>query len=158
MLESVSSRTSSAVAVALTTTLLLAGCVTRSAYDGVVAERDHISEQNRNLRLKTAAVVDVALGLSAELSLREHELAALQREQEELADEIAAWAVLGEIKMQLLADGLHITLPHDVLFTTGAAELKPEGRKLLGELVAEIKQQQEIRQGDPARARLPFLN
>ncbi len=141
MLRIVSSRTFSAVAIALTGTMLFSGCVTRSAYNEVVAARDRLSEQNRNLGRQAVAVMDVASGLSAELSLRERELAQLKREQEELADEIEAWAVLGAIKMQLLADGLHITLPHDVLFTSGAAELKPEGRKLLGELVTEIKQQ-----------------
>ncbi len=141
MLRIVSSRTFSAVAIALTGTMLFAGCVTRSAYNEVVAARDQLREQNRNLRRQAVAVMDVASGLSAELSLRERELAQLKREEEELADEIEAWAVLGAIKMQLLADGLHITLPHDVLFASGGAELKPEGRKLLGELVSEIKQQ-----------------
>ncbi len=43
--------------------------------------------------------------------------------------------------MQLLADGLHILLPHDVLFASGSVELKSEGRKLLGELATEIKEQ-----------------
>jgi chemotaxis protein MotB len=43
--------------------------------------------------------------------------------------------------MHLLADGLHITLPHDVLFASGSVELKPEGEQVLRELVAEIKQQ-----------------
>ena len=129
------------IAVALSGTMLFAGCVTRSAYDEVVAQRDELSQENQDLRLRTTVVADVAAGLSAELSLREREFAQLKREQDELADEIVAWAVLGAIKMQLLADGLHITLPHDVLFETGSAKLKPEGRKLLGELVAEIKQQ-----------------
>jgi len=136
-----SSRTLSGVAIALTGAMLFSGCVTRGAYDEVVAERDELSAENQNLRRQTAAVAGVAAGLSVELSLAERQLAQLEREQEELADEIAAWAVLGAIKMQLLADGLHITLPHDVLFKSGSVELKPEGRKLLGELVSEIKQQ-----------------
>ena len=77
--------------------------------------------------------------LSAELMLAEHEIALLQLEQEELADEVAGWAVRGAIKMQLLADGLHIMLPHDVLFDSGSVKLKPEGLELLSELAEEIK-------------------
>jgi chemotaxis protein MotB len=43
--------------------------------------------------------------------------------------------------MQLLADGLHIMLPHDVLFSSGSVKLKPEGMELLSELAEEIKLQ-----------------
>ena len=64
-----------------------------------------------------------------------------EREQEELADEVASWALLGAIKMQMLADGLHLILPHDVLFASGSTRLSPEGKKLVVELVAEINQQ-----------------
>ncbi len=126
---------------ALTGSMLFSGCVTNKAYDEVVAQRDELKLENEELRRETSAVETVAVGLLAELDLVEHEIAMMQLEQEELADEIAAWAVQGAIKMQLLADGLHILLPHDVLFASGSVELKPEGRKLLGELAAEIKEQ-----------------
>jgi chemotaxis protein MotB len=141
MLRIPSPRTFGVTAVMLAASLLFTGCVTRSAYNEVVAERDDLTVQNRVLRSRAAAMTDVAAGLSAEQTLREQELAQLRREQEELADEIAAWAVLGAIKMQLLADGLHILLPHDVLFASGSAVLKPEGEKLVGELVQELGQQ-----------------
>ena len=141
MLRTLSSRPLAIVAFALGVSVLAAGCVTRATYDEVVSERDRLTQQNSSLRRQAAAVSGVAAGLSVELTLRDRELAQLKREQEELADEIAGWAVLGAIKMQLLADGLHITLPHDVLFASGSVDLKPEGEKLLRELVAEIKQQ-----------------
>ena len=141
MLRNFSSRALTIAAAGLTASLLTAGCVTRSSYNEVVTERDQLTEVNQNLRRQAAAASGVAAGLSIELTLRDRELAQLKREQEELADEIAAWALLGAIKMQLLADGLHITLPHDVLFASGSVELKPEGQKMLRELVAEIKQQ-----------------
>jgi chemotaxis protein MotB len=141
MLRKLSSRALAPVAVGLAAFLLSAGCVTRSTYDTVVAERDQLTAENQGLRRKAATVTDVAAGLSMQLALRDREVAQLKREQEELADELAAWALLGAIKMQLLADGLHITLPHDVLFASGSVNLKPEGQKVLRELVAEIKQQ-----------------
>ena len=141
MLRNLSSRALAITAVGLTASLLSAGCVTRSSYSELVTERDQLTEVNQKLRRQAAAASGVAAGLSIELALRDRELALLKREQEELADEIETWALLGAIKMHLLADGLHITLPHDVLFASGSVELKPEGEKLLRELVAEIKQQ-----------------
>ena len=110
------------VVLALSLPVLTAGCVTRGTYDEVVAERDQLTQDNQRLRRQTSAASGVAAGLSMELALRDRELAQLKQEQEELADEIVAWAVLGAIKMQLLADGLHITLPHDVLFASGSVE------------------------------------
>ena len=123
MPKDLSSRVAAIVALGLTAALLTAGCVTRGKYDGVVAERDRLTEENQNLRRQTATVAGVAADLSMELRLRDREIEQMQREQEELADEIEAWAMLGAIKMQLLADGLHITLPHDVLGRFGAARV-----------------------------------
>ena len=114
--------------------LLSAGCVTRGSYDEVVEERDQ-------LRLQADTMTEVATELSDELVLREQELAVLEMEQQELADEVAGWAVRGAIKMQMLADGLHLVLPHDVLFASGGADLTADGEQLIVELVKEIAQQ-----------------
>jgi chemotaxis protein MotB len=129
------------VAIVLAGFMLLSGCVTKSTYSDVVAERDEIIIENVELRRLVAEEADFAVELSAELMLAEEEIATLQLAQEELADEVAEWAVRGAIKMQLLADGLHIMLPHDVLFASGSVELKPEGQELLRELTEEIKSQ-----------------
>jgi flagellar motor protein MotB len=129
-----SSRTFVAAVVALAASLALAGCVTRGSYDEVVAERDQ-------LRRRNAGLTDVAAGLGVELALRNREVAILEREQQELADEVARWAVRGAIEMHLLADGLHIILPHDVLFGSGEADLSAQGESMIAELVQEIKQQ-----------------
>ena len=136
-----SSRTFIGVVVALAVSLLLASCVTRGKYDAVVAERDHLARAHDASVLRADAATDVAAGLSYGLRLRDRELALMRREQEELADEIAKWALLGAIQMQLLADGLHIVVPHDVLFGSGATDLTPEGRELIGELVEELGSQ-----------------
>lgn len=120
--------------VSLTALLLLAGCVSRGTYNEVVEERDQF-------RRRSAALTGVAAGLGSELMLRDRQVALLEREQQELADEVARWAVRGAIQMQLLADGLHLILPHDVLFGTGTTALSTEGQKLIVELVQELKQQ-----------------
>jgi chemotaxis protein MotB len=128
------SRTSFLLAAAATAFLLLAGCVTRGSYDEVVEERDRLLRQNTVLE-------DDTIELSTELILRDLEVAQLESEQQELADEVTRWAVRGAIKMQMLADGLHLTLPYDVLFASGTTTLSDEGRELIVELVQEINQQ-----------------
>lgn len=120
--------------VAVATLLVFAGCVSRGTYDQVVLERDMLSVRVQN-------VANVAVNLNRTVRLRDTEIAELEREQQELADEVARWAVRGAIKMQLLADGLHLILPHDVLFESGTTQLSPEGTKLVVELVQEINQQ-----------------
>jgi chemotaxis protein MotB len=128
------SRTSFLLAAAAAAFLLLAGCVTRGSYDEVVEERDQLLRQNTVLE-------DDTIELSTELILRDLEVAQLESEQQELADEVTRWAVRGAIKMQMLADGLHLTLPYDVLFASGTTTLSDEGRELIVELVQEINQQ-----------------
>jgi chemotaxis protein MotB len=116
------------------TLLVLSGCVTRSSYDQVATERDQLARRNSEL-------ASLAIALDRTVRLRDKEIAVLEVEQLELADEVSRWAVRGAIKMQMLADGLHLILPQDVLFASGATELSPEGEDLIGEFVQEISQQ-----------------
>jgi chemotaxis protein MotB len=114
--------------------LLLSGCVTESSYNKVVKERNDLRQAN-------AALEDETVELGTELMLRDLEVAQLEQEQEELADEVERWAVRGAIKMMMLADGLHLILPQDVLFASGTTQLSSDGHELIVELVKEINQQ-----------------
>jgi chemotaxis protein MotB len=121
--------------VALATAfLLLSGCVTENSYNKVVKERNELRQAN-------AALEDETVEMGTELMLRDLEVAQLERQQQELADEVERWAVRGAIKMMLLADGLHLILPHDVLFASGTTRLSSDGHELIVELVQEINQQ-----------------
>jgi chemotaxis protein MotB len=128
------SRRPFALVASLTASLVLGGCVSRGSYDAVVEERDQ-------LRRLSVAVESNAADLGNQLMLRTLQVSQLEREQQELADEVARWAVRGAIQMQLLADGLHLVLSHDVLFTSGTTTLSNKGRALIVELVQEINQQ-----------------
>jgi len=134
MRELIISRPTFLLVTATTAFLFLTGCVTESSYNKVVEERNQLREQN-------AALEGDTIDLSTELMLRDLEVAQLEREQQELTDEVTRWAVRGAIKMQMLADGLHLILPHDVLFASGTTTLSDEGHELIEELVHEINQQ-----------------
>ncbi len=129
------------VTIPLAALSLLAGCVTQGTYDEMVAERDRLVTDNQVLRQQRVALTDVAMGLGAELAVADREVAMLERKQQELADEVARWAVRGAIQMHLLKDGLHLILPHDVLFESGSSALTSEGQELVTELVRELEQQ-----------------
>jgi chemotaxis protein MotB len=122
----------------LAAVLLLSSCVSQGTYDEVVAERDQLLVDRALLQRQNQAVATAAKSLQFEVALRDREIAHLEREQRELEDDVARWAVRGAIKMQLLADGLHLTLPHDVLFQSGSVALKAEGVEMVKELAAEI--------------------
>jgi chemotaxis protein MotB len=124
----------------LATPLLLGACVTRSSFDEVTAERDSLAQANRVLASKTVALTATTGILIKELALQDLELAELEREQRELADDVARWMVMGAVKMMMLADGLHVLLPHEVLFESGASSLSAQGETIVKELVAEISQ------------------
>ena len=120
--------------LALFLLLVLCGCVTRSKYDSLMVERNDLARKNAELS-------SLAVTLDRSLRMRDHEIVALEREQQELADEVARWAMAGAVKMLMLADGLHLVLPHDVLFSSGTTDLSADGRKLIVELVEELEQQ-----------------
>jgi chemotaxis protein MotB len=128
-------------------TALALGCVPRGRYMDVVHERDNLDRQNERLleRVETvqrrqSAMVDVALGLETEIALLEGERALLQREQGELAEELAGLAGGGRIEMKLLEDGLHLVLAEELVFDAGSAELHASGREVLSRIVGELEE------------------
>lgn len=116
----------------LAATLSATGCVSRSSYNEVVQERDQVVQANTNLKRNFNEVND-------RLTLASLDVAQLELEQAELLDEVEKWAVLGAIEMKILSDGLHVTLPQDVLFASGTATLSDKGREMIAEFSQEIK-------------------
>ena len=120
---------------------LLTGCVSWAAYDKVVAERDAAVDDAMSVKMNNVVLGRMAVNMGGELALKKREVAQLEREQQELADDVERWAIRGAIEMKLLADGLHLVLPHDVLFASGSGSLKPDGEELIKELVVELEKQ-----------------
>ena len=118
--------------IVLATSFVLAGCVSKQKYEA-------LEQENAGLRDENMKLTEASLFLSSELLETDKEVQMLEQQQEALADEIARWARAGAVKMELLASGLQIILPNEVLFTTGSADLKPEGQDLLKELVGALE-------------------
>ena len=113
-------------------TLSAIGCVSQGKYDA-------LEQENSKLRSENMQLTEASLFLSGELLEADREVEVLERQQEELADEVARWALAGAVEMELLASGVQIVLPNEVLFATGSANLKPEGQALVKELVGALE-------------------
>lgn len=110
----------------------LAGCVSKEKYEA-------LEKENAELRVENKQLTEGSLFLSGQLLDSDREVAVLEQQQTALSDEVARWAVAGAVKMELLRNGLQITLPNEVLFATGSADLKLDGQNLLKELVAALE-------------------
>ena len=116
----------------VTAWLGLAGCVSQEKYDALEKENDGLRAENRQLAA-------ASLFLWGELLEADQEMLTLERQQQALEDEVARWAALGAVEMELLRSGLRIVLPNEVLFESGSADLKPAGETLIGELVGALE-------------------
>jgi len=118
--------------ILLATSFTLAGCVSKEKYE--VLEQENAGLRDENMKLTEAS-----LFLSVELLETDKEVQMLEQQQEALNDEIARWALAGAVKMELLASGLQIILPNEVLFAPGSANLKSKGQDILKELVEALE-------------------
>ena len=118
--------------LALASIISSTGCVTRGSYEDVVQELDQATQKNTALKASN-------IELSDELTLVSLDVAQLEIEQAELIDDVKKWATLGAIEMKVMSDGLHVILPHDVLFSSGTSTLSAAGRQLIAEFSHEVK-------------------
>lgn len=117
----------------LAASFVLAGCVSKGQYEA-------LEKENADLRIENKQLTEGSLFLAGQLLDSDRETAVLEQQQAALTDEVARWAVAGAVKMELLRNGLQITLPNEVLFATGSADLKLDGQSLLKELVGALQQ------------------
>ena len=117
---------------ALAASVVLAGCVSKEKYEA-------LEKENADLRVENKQLNEGSLFLSGQLLDSDREVAVLEQQQSALSDDVSRWAAAGAVKMELLRSGLQITLPNEVLFATGSADLKLDGQKLLKELVDALQ-------------------
>ncbi len=119
--------------------VLLSACVTQQRYDDVVAERDALVLRTEQLTAQRGELADVAAALGTELLLRDREVTILQRTERDLRAELATEIVAGEIEIALQRDGLHVVLPHSLLFAEGSSDIGDDGRQLVLKLVDDFQ-------------------
>jgi chemotaxis protein MotB len=118
---------------------LLSACVTQQRYDDLLAERDVLVLSNERLTSQRGELADVAAALGTELLLRDREVSILEQTERDLRAELATEIIAGEIEIALQRDGLHVVLPHSVLFAEGSADIAADGRGMVLKLVDDFQ-------------------
>ena len=138
----------------------LQGCVSPTAYNKVVEEKNICVSENANLKTQIVQR-DVALNTlkqerdsagaaAANLQGQNQQLAKMLAEERRQADEAkAAYGnivshlkdslVANEIDVQLMKSGVTVSLPGEVVFDPGSAQLSAQGTKILTEIAANLK-------------------
>lgn len=103
---------------------LLTACVSSGKYDALMEEKVDLEHEN--------------LAIMEELHIQDAEITQMQQEQDELAEDLSDLLVAGMLKMELLADGLHLILSEEVLFGSGETQLHEKGEQVIGQVVDEL--------------------
>ncbi|NRB42948.1 MAG: OmpA family protein [Pseudomonadales bacterium] len=113
------------------TAALLTGCVSSSKYSALQEENVQLVAANKSL----ASDADF---LFEELLLQDEQIEQLHIEQDQLVEGFADLITAGMLKMEMLADGLHLTLNEAVLFASSETELSDSGKKVVADVAKEL--------------------
>jgi flagellar motor protein MotB len=119
---------------------LTAGCVSQQKYDDLQTENSKLKQLNTVLTVQQRELFAVTVILSQEVELLDEQQALLAKERAELEIEMEKLLLAGNIRMELLKSGLNLILEEDVMFTSGSATIKPEGKQVISDLTAELEQ------------------
>jgi chemotaxis protein MotB len=153
-------------ALALAATCALLGCgVSRSQYDAKAQEADAAKQQAAQLQQQTAQLqqqlsadddqisqLKSSLGMAQSQAMTDDQKAQLEEAKRAMAEAQERGKLLadlqGKFKAMVDAGHLKVTVRHgrivlqlrnDVLFDTGEAEVKPDGKKALAEVAATLR-------------------
>jgi chemotaxis protein MotB len=142
-------------------TLGASACVSAGAHQKVVDERDELAErlaaQSQSFDAERGQLYSETETLQRERDELVREVGALRTEREQLGakaqrfDEIhptyeglvrdlEADLAAARIEIDKLREGLRMSLPAEVLFRSGSAELTPEGERMLGKIAADLRE------------------
>ncbi|NRB42878.1 MAG: OmpA family protein [Pseudomonadales bacterium] len=110
---------------------LLTGCVSTSKYEALEQENAKLTELNEFLEADSVFLID-------ELLLQDDEIIQFAKEQDELEVHFAELLSVGRLKMEMLSDGLHITLREEVLFESGQTQLSETGKEIIREVAEDL--------------------
>jgi chemotaxis protein MotB len=118
-------------------------CVTTESYNAMLAERDALAQEKRELEHQIASLMEDLSALDAsgqELSKRlaEHEkgVSQLRGTYDQLVTDLRAELDSGKVQIERLRNGIRLSVADEILFESGSAEIDTEGREVL-EKVAE---------------------
>jgi len=117
--------------VACLSLALLAGCVSKGKYNGVVQELDEMTQERDQLAAQNAMTTGERDELAVVAATQEAELAAMQADYDRLISMFAMEIESNNLKVKMLVNGIELAIPSDVLYASGSAEatIGDEGRE-----------------------------
>lgn len=112
--------------------VILSGCVSTSKYNLLQAELYEERQENIELTQKIDVLEEeYAVGIASK--------EAHARTMEEMVNELKSEVDAKTVKINLLENSLHIEVVNKLLFESGSATIKPEGREVLARIAPILK-------------------
>lgn len=152
------------ISIALLAVACASGCVSTAQYDAVRIERDDLLERSRQLEASTTALGAERDRLASELEDQREQGESATRQAEERRGDCEARLVersakldelhatyeglirdlegelaKGNTQIEQLREGLRMSLPAELLFNSGSADLSPEGDRVLADVAKNLR-------------------
>ena len=128
------------------TLLVLQGCVSSSTHQAVVEKNVALTEENAELVGKLDAFSNSSAALQSDnerlqVALLEEQKAAdfASQTYNNIVDHLQESVAASQITVQLMESGITVSLPSEVVFASGSAQLSAEGTKVLLKIAAELQ-------------------
>ena len=117
---------------------LLQGCTLRSTHNKVVADLDACKTHDVEMTDKLTKLQNTTNSLIEEIEERRKAEVCKTKIYNELINDLDTEIGMNQLKIKLMKSGVNVNLPHDVLFTSGSAELSKTGVKVISKVGAEL--------------------
>lgn len=117
---------------------ILQGCTLKSTYDAKVTELDACQAHDAEMTDKLVQLQNTRNSLTEEIEARKKAEAYQTEVYNELVSDLQGEIGTNQLTIEQMKSGVNVNLPHDVLFTSGSAELCEAGRKVLLKVGAQL--------------------
>jgi len=130
--------TITAVILAGTVFFILQGCTLKSTYDAKVTELEACKAHDAEMTDKLVRLQNTRNSLIEEIEARKKAAQLMNEVYNELLLDLKGEIGTKIVSIELMKSGVNVIMPHDVLFTSGSAELCADGRKVLLKVGGEL--------------------
>jgi len=127
-----------AVLLAGTAFFILQGCTLKSTYDAKVTELDACQAHDAEMTDKLVQLQNTRNSLTEEIEARKKAAQYMTEVYNELVSDLQGEIGTNILTIEQMKSGVNVNLPHDVLFSSGSAELCEDGRKVLLKVGAQL--------------------
>ncbi len=116
----------------------LQGCTLKSTYNAKVTELEACQAHDAEMTDKLVQLQNTRNSLTEEIEARKKADAYMTEVYNELVFDLQGEIGVKILTIEMMKSGVNVNLPHDVLFSSGSAELSQSGVKVLLKVGAEL--------------------